>query len=199
MVSMALLLAACAGPAPSAAPPPTPTSLKIMPGTSTPSPAPQVTQKEFHSGRYGYTVSYSEQDWLVSETAGEWEPGSVLHTSSPGTDTFFAAGNSSDVIVIAAQPAAAGVTTQQWADSQEKVIEDFDGACVPGEVEGALEAGGETAVVNSLNCSGAQHFIFVYFIHDGRSFEVHTRSTSGDASDDWPNLQKLLSTLTFTD
>ena len=191
-----LLLAGCAGPAPAA----TAVQPTMPPAEAEgqPSPTAESTETSFHSDRYGYTVTFSREDWVVTETEGKWGPGEWVGTWYPGSDTY-SAQDSSDVIIIAAQPVTGDVTSDQWADSLLKLAYDFDSSCTPAEAMQATTVGGEAAVVNSMTCLKTFNIFFVSTIHNGMGYWVKTRTSTGDRSDDWPNLEKLLSTWTFTD
>jgi hypothetical protein len=190
-----LLLAGCAGPAPAA------TAVPVQPALPTAeslAPTPESTQTSFHSDRYGYDVTFSTEEWVVTETEGTWAPNTFVGTWKPGTDTYSSA-QSSDVIIVAAQPVAGEVTPEQWADSLLQVLHDFDASCTPPEATQGITVGGEVAMVNSMTCQqGTYNIIFMSTIHNGMGYWMHTRTTSGDRTDDWPNMEKLLSTWTFS-
>jgi len=199
-LAVLIFLTGCAGPAATATTAPAKPTMPPTPApTEVPSATPDTTLKTFRSERYGYTVTYSTKDWAVLETKGEWAPDTLFEGWYPGTDTF-SSQKSSDIIVIAAQPVPDGVTMEQRVDSNMKIMSPFITSCDPPEDMEPVTVGGEPTVVKSIkNCPESENLILVWIIHNGKGYGVYTRSTGGDQSDDWPNLEKLLSTWTFTD
>jgi hypothetical protein len=189
---------------------PTATISTAAPSAPTPTPVPtgKITvdgaNQTFESLRYGYSLTASVADWLIRETAGDWngvfEPRRL--NPDPGTDWIRDPGVAT--IEIGEVTVPAGTTLAVWEASEAPAVRML--ACTEATSPQPVTVAGQSALLLAETCpkvvegefAGNQFFLNAFLVHGTSGLVLQWNSQQGHEAADKATFLKILATLKWT-
>jgi hypothetical protein len=158
----------------------------------------------FRSPTYGYTIDRPD-GWDVVEATHTLEDGEPPATAGGGTDILgrHASVDVRDItppgVIIGGQPVAEGTTSEQWARTVIGTVSFMKG-CPRPDAQENITVGGDGAVLLTYEQCPEERGFFHYWVaavHEGVGFHIVWFDEMGRTEVDRPDLDALLSSISF--